>query len=232
MTEQSTTDDPTSTERTRDARRRPRFGKAQQEIVVAAVLLVTFIYLRVQIDDQIRGRRGGAYIDPDFWPGWLLAVAILLSAIYLVQSIVRARRWPHEPEAAPPKPPKPRPRSAESEPAGAAGELTEDVEAPPPGEDAETHLHAVAISGNTLKLFTGFLLLWGYIYAMRPIGFIPATFLFSLVFLLFVGERRWWVVTGFPVVLLGALLFTFTRLLVVPLPRGTGVFLQFSTHFY
>jgi hypothetical protein len=52
------------------------------------------------------------------------------------------------------------------------------------------------------------------------------------VFLLFVGERRWWIVTGFPVVLLGALLFTFTRLLVVPLPRGTGVFLQFSTYFY
>jgi putative tricarboxylic transport membrane protein len=231
MREQSTRDERRTTERD-DEPRRPRFGRPQQEIVVAAVLLVTFVYLRLQIDDQIRGRRGGAYVDPDFWPGWLLTAAILLSVIYLVQSIVRARRSPHEGAPERVKPAASAPAASEAEPAGAAGELTDDVATTPSTGEGEEHLHAVAISGNTLKLISGFLLLFGYIYLMRPIGFIPATLLFSIAFLLFVGERRWWIVTGFPVVLLAALLFTFTRLLVVPLPRGTGIFLQFSTYFY
>jgi hypothetical protein len=67
---------------------------------------------------------------------------------------------------------------------------------------------------------------------MRHVGFVPSTLVFSIVFLVFVGERRWKVIASFPILLLAALLYTFTRLLVVPLPRGSGFFLELSTYFY
>ncbi|MFA9444870.1 tripartite tricarboxylate transporter TctB family protein [Egicoccus sp. AB-alg6-2] len=191
---------------------RPRFGRARQEIVVAAVLLLGFVYLRLQLHVLIRGRRGAAYLDPDFWPSWLLNVGIVLALLYLVLSIVRERRGAPDPDVAP-KPP--------------ADPTATGVDAP-----AEDHHHDVAMSGNPLALAVGFLLLFAYIWGMTRIGFVPATVAFAVAFLVFVGERRWYVITAFPVILLAGLLYVFTRLLVVPLPRGRGFFIELSTYFY
>lgn len=183
-----------------------RFGRKKQEIVVAAVLLIGFLYLRINLVEHVRGRRGAAYLDPDFWPGWLLNVGILLALVYLVLAVMRLRR---------------------------AGDP--DLPAAPrkPVEDAEEdHHHDVKLSGNPVALLIGFLLLFGYIWGMTRIGFVPATLLFSAAFLFFVGERRWYVISAVPVVLLGLMLYVFTRLLVVPLPRGRGFFVELSTFFY
>lgn len=186
-------------------RPRPRFGRKPQEIVVATVLLLGFLYLRVQLVEHVRGRRGAAYLDPDFWPGWLLNVGIVLALVYLVLAVIRARRQDPDPPAAPRRP-------------------VEDAD--------EDHHHDVALSGNPVALAIGFLLLFGYIWGMTRIGFVPVTLLFAATFLFFVGERRWYVITGVPVVLLALMLYVFTRLLVVPLPRGRGVFVELSTYFY
>lgn len=186
--------------------RAPRFGRAEQELLTAVVLLVGSLYLRLNIADFVTGRRGAGYVDPDFWPGWLLNVIIVSSALYTLQA------W--------------RKRSSATDASGVAT-ASERVAAP-----EAKGLHEVAVSGSILKLVLGFAILWAYVYGMTRVGFVPSTFLFSLVFLRFVGERRPLVLAIIPVTILVAILGVFTRLLVVPLPRGSGFFLEFSTFFY
>ena len=188
--------------------RAPRFGRAEQEILTASVLLLGSLYFRLNMSDFISGRRGAGYVDPDFWPGWLLNVIIVSSAIYLLQAL--------------------RKRSAGADPSGVAS-VAERVA---PHEKDVEGLHEVAVSGNLVRLVIGFGLLWAYIYSMTRVGFVPSTFFFSLLFLRFVGERRATVLIAIPVTIVFAILGVFTRLLVVPLPRGSGFFLEISTFFY
>ena len=187
--------------------RAPRFGRAEQELATALLILGLALYARLNIESFIAGRRGAGFVDPDFWPGWLLNVIIVSAGIYALQS------W--------------RKRSAGSDPSGVAT-VKERIDA----KDEVEGLHEVAVSGSLVRLVLGFAILWAYIYSMTRIGFLPSTFVFSLVFLWFVGERRPVVLIAIPVTIVGAILGVFTRLLVVPLPRGTGVFLEFSTFFY
>jgi putative tricarboxylic transport membrane protein len=187
--------------------RAPRFGRAEQELLTAIVLLLGALYFRLNIEDFVTGRRGAGYVDPDFWPGWLLNVIILGSAVYALQA------W-----------------RKRSESADASGIAT--VEERLAEHEPVEGLHEVAVSGNIWRLLLGFGILWAYIYSMTRIGFLPSTLLFALVFLIFVGERRILVLTLIPLTIVGAILGVFTRLLVVPLPRGTGFFLELSTFFY
>ena len=188
--------------------RAPRFGRAEQELLTAVVLLLGSLYLRLNMGDFVTGRRGAGYVDPDFWPGWLLNVIIVSSAIYALQA------W--------------RKRSAGSDPSDVASV----AERLAPQDTDSEGLHKVTVSGSIPRLVLGFALLWGYIYSMTRVGFIPSTFVFSLLFLRFVGERRAAVLAAVPVTIVFAILGVFTRLLVVPLPRGSGFFLEISTFFY
>ena len=188
--------------------RAPRFGRAEQEILTAVVLLLGSLYFRLNIDDFVSGRRGAGYVDPDFWPGLLLNVIILSSAVYALHA------W--------------RMRSVGADPSGVASVAERVAHA----DDEIEGLHKVAVSGNVIRLLLGFALLWAYIYSMTRVGFVPSTFVFSLAFLRFVGERRAPVLIAIPLTIVFAILGVFTRLLVVPLPRGSGFFLQFSTYFY
>jgi putative tricarboxylic transport membrane protein len=214
-----------------------RFDRSRQEILIALVMLGVFVYLRVQIEELVRGRRGAAFLDPDFWPGWLLNILILLAIIYLVQSIMRALRPPPAELHAKPS------AAATTEPAGAAGELAADADASADAaplapasqqqkEPEEEHLDDTAPSRNPLMLVVGFGLIFAFIWLMPRIGFIPSGLLFAVAFLLAVGERRLRIVATIPIVLMAVILYVFTRLLVVPLPRGRGFFLELSTYFY
>lgn len=75
-------------------------------------------------------------------------------------------------------------------------------------------------------------LLVAYIVVMQLAGFVPVTLVFSLAFLLLMGVRRWWLLVGIPIALAVFVLAVFTRFLTVPLPRGVGPFLEFSTWLY
>jgi len=213
-----------------------RFDRPRQEILIGLVMLGLFVFLRLQLTDLVRGRRGAAFLDPDFWPGWLLNLLIVLVVIYLVQAIMRVVRAPAvEPEAKPPA-------TAGTEPAGMAGELAADADASAdaaplePGaegpKEPEEPEADTAQPKNPAMLLAGFGLIFAFIWLMPRIGFIPSGLLFAVAFLLAVGERRVRIVATIPVVLMALILYVFTRLLVVPLPRGQGVFLQFSTYFY
>jgi len=190
-------------------RNAPRFGRDEQELLTAIVLLGLFLYLRFNLADFVTGRRGAGFVDPDFWPGLLIDFIIVMTLLYGFQ-VYRRRAAGLDPSEIPDV----ASRVATSE------------------ESASEALHEVAISGDLKRLVLGFFLLWLYIYSMTRIGFLPSTFLFSIVFLRFVGEKRPLVLAAIPVTIVGSILVVFTRLLVVPLPRGTGFFLELSTRFY
>lgn len=201
-----------------------RFPRAYQEVVVAAVLLVVFVAFRLRLDSFVTGRQGRAFVDPDFWPGWLLTLGIVLCVIYLVTATRRALRWrlnPHEEDETPSMSTL---LTTTSETDRAAS--TDNPEAAADTEPAEPDRPSI------LRLGIGFALLYGYLYVMGPVGFVPATLAFCVAFLLFIGERRWYVVAGFPILIVVAVLAVFTRVLVVPLPRGTGWWLYWSTFLY
>lgn len=93
-------------------------------------------------------------------------------------------------------------------------------------EDGRSRLHHIG------KTVAGAVLLALYIWLLGPIGFIPATFLFTLAFLILAGERRWWMLTAFPVGTTVVVVLVFTQLLTVALPRGRGIFVTLSTYLY
>ncbi|HLR97642.1 MAG TPA: tripartite tricarboxylate transporter TctB family protein [Jiangellaceae bacterium] len=190
-----------------------RWRRSYEEVIVAAVLLAGAIVLRLNIDDLVRGREGN-YIGPAFWPGILLTIGIVLSAIYLVLTVIWARRedrgHEHEPQPAP------------------GAELA--AEAPAAGDSADEDL---THHGSVAKTVVGAILLTGYIYLMTgPMGFAPATVLFTAAFLLLAGERRWYVLVLVPIVAVAVVILVFTQMLSVALPRGTGFLLVLSTYLY
>ena len=186
--------------------RRPRLSKPLQEVIVAALLVVFFAFFRLQVSEFIAGRRGRTYMDPDAWPAALLTLGLVLSLVYLVLSFMALRR--HETRGAT---------------ATSATDVLANFEDEAPA-GTETKRPWFALSG--LGVVVGFALL------IPQIGFIPATFLFGVVFLLLLGERRWWLVLALPTVASAAIIGIFTQLLVVPLPRGVGPFLELSTWLY
>lgn len=193
-----------------------RWHSGYEEVVVAALLLVGSVYFRLTVDNYIIGRQG-SFLAPSFWPGALLTLGIVLSAIYLVMAVVRARRGPGDATHA---------EVRAHIPTGEAG--IEGSPAPPAASAGESPDE----TGNVLKLVAGFVLVGAYIYLLGPIGFVPGTVLFTVAFLLLVGERRWWVLVAFPIGAVTVLLGMFTQLLTVSLPRGTGIFLDVSTYLY
>ncbi|MPZ89499.1 MAG: hypothetical protein GEU81_15830 [Nitriliruptorales bacterium] len=185
------------------------FSKTHEEIIVAVVLLAVLVFFRLRLDNFVIGRSGRTFLDPDFWPGALLTFGIVLALIYLaalVRTLLRERR-----------------PSADADDSAADG-ITGLVHAP---EDAPDE--AVA---KPFLLAGGFLLLFAYIWAVGPLGFVPSTLLFCVLFMLLVGERRWYALVSLPVALTAGVVLVFTRVLVVPLPRGSGIFLQLSTYLY
>lgn len=208
-----------------------RWHSGWEEVIVAAVLLVGAVFFRLNIEDFVRGREG-SFLGPEFWPATLLTIAIVLSAVYLVLAIISARRQSagrevEEGQTAPAGAP-----AAAERPAAPTGGATAVSAAPATDAGGATAPAEVAHTGSAAKLIGGFLLLAAFIYLLGPIGFVPAAFLFSVGFMLLVGERRWWVLLVFPVIAITVLLGIFTQLLVVSLPRGTGIFIDLSTYFY
>ena len=186
-----------------------RWHSGYEEVVVAALFLVGTVYFRLTIDDYISGRQG-SFVSPAFWPGVLLTIGIVLSAIYLVMAVIWARRG--------------------QEPVGAASAV---AEAPASTTPTDSPVDQSSDQPDSaVKVVLGFVLIAGYIYLLAPIGFVPATVLFSVAFLILTGERRWWVLVVFPVAAVTVLLGMFTQLLVVSLPRGTGIFIDLSTYLY
>lgn len=179
-----------------------RWTKAHEEVIVASVLLVGFLFLFFRMDSFITGREG-THMSPAFWPTVLVGLGALFSVGYLIHAVRDVR-------------------------SGSDGSV--DAEEADPAD----HPEAVEDDGRRYvgKTIAAVALIALYIWLMGPIGFIPATVVFTVGFLLLAGERRWWVLTAFPILASWIVILGFTQLLSVPLPRGEGFFLTLSTYLY
>jgi len=71
-----------------------------------------------------------------------------------------------------------------------------------------------------------------YLYAFQLLGFIVATFIFLLLATALLGVRHKIATVLFPLLFTSGLMLLFTRVLNLPLPRGEGIFRDFSLWFY
>ncbi|MBO0346316.1 tripartite tricarboxylate transporter TctB family protein [Roseibium sp. CAU 1637] len=71
---------------------------------------------------------------------------------------------------------------------------------------------------SLLRIAAFVVLLVGYAGAFYPVGYIPSTLVAFVIGLWLIGERKIWVLVGFPVVMTCAVYFGFTELLSVWLP--------------
>ena len=217
--------------------RRRRWTLAHEEVLVAILLLGAFLFFFLRIDDFVIGRRG-TFLSPTFWPSVLLALGAIFSAGYLMHALLDLRNQRREGTTQDADPAGTEPVGTEPAGATAATDSSAAEAGPSPvtvakdhpvideDEDGRSRLHHIG------KTVAGAVLLALYIWLLGPIGFIPATFLFTLAFLILAGERRWWMLTAFPVGTTVVVVLVFTQLLTVALPRGRGIFVTLSTYLY
>lgn len=86
--------------------------------------------------------------------------------------------------------------------------------------------------GGKVRLFLAVCFIALYFILMRMAGFIAITPFFLLAFMLLLGERNkvWMACISLGITAL--IVWVFTKAMYVPLPRGQGIFLQFSQFFY
>jgi putative tricarboxylic transport membrane protein len=74
--------------------------------------------------------------------------------------------------------------------------------------------------------------LLGYIIVTPWIGFILSTILFILAFVLALDEKRKSVLIISPLLITTAIIVVFAKFITIPLPKGVGMFAEFSRFFY
>jgi len=100
--------------------------------------------------------------------------------------------------------------------------LVQDLRAAPQRQALRTGLPAEN-NGSPVALarfFATVALTLVYVLVWDSLGYFPSTLLFILALLLILGERRWPVVVGIPVVLTVLIYLVFYRFLLLPLPMG------------
>jgi hypothetical protein len=204
------------------------------ELIVAVVLFIFFAGLRIFIssfmDLSIERWR---FVSPAFWPSWILLLGALLSAFFVYNAYQRIKlksNGKDESEC-------PDCDDQERELALRAKYQTEgrvlslkELEAL--AEEQIKASEEKSTSRELIRLISILVLTFIYLYVIRLLGFIPSTLLFSFSYLFILKEKRPLVLVLSPVILVAVIWFVFTNLLVVPLPRGEGVFHLISTFFY
>jgi putative tricarboxylic transport membrane protein len=74
--------------------------------------------------------------------------------------------------------------------------------------------------------------LLGYIIITPWVGFILSTILFILTFVLALEEKRKWVLIISPPLITAVIVVVFAIFITIPLPKGVGMFAEFSRFFY
>jgi putative tricarboxylic transport membrane protein len=82
------------------------------------------------------------------------------------------------------------------------------------------------------KVGLSLLCLLCYIVLIPWIGFLLATVLFILAFILALDERRKTVLIISPLLITAVIVLVFAKFITIPLPKGVGIFAEFSRLFY
>lgn len=90
----------------------------------------------------------------------------------------------------------------------------------------------MAMDRGTLRLFAAIALILGYLTLIHVTGFILITPPFMVLFMLLLGEKSKGWMAGVSVGMTVVIVILFTKAMYVPLPRGVGLFRNFSLLFY
>ena len=202
------------------------------ELIVAVVIFLFFLLMRIFIGSFMDlSVQRWKFVSPAFWPGWILLLGAVLAGLLLfnvVQKIRTAQKCEEgelTPEDCRDEEQKLRDKFEKEGKVLSIKELE---------ALAAAQIAATEEPGSTelFRLLGVVLLTFLYLYVIRVCGFITSTLLFSFAYLFLLKERRPLVLTLCPLVLVSIIWFVFTKLLVVPLPRGIGIFQSISNLFY
>ncbi len=98
-------------------------------------------------------------------------------------------------------------------------------ETPAPENAAEAWSRRKKVGSSLICLFF-------YIVLIPLIGFILSTVLFILAFTLALDERRKAVLIISPLLITAVIIVVFAKFITIPLPKGVGIFAEFSRLFY
>jgi len=90
----------------------------------------------------------------------------------------------------------------------------------------------VDLKNRRRKFVLSVILLFIYVLIMPWIGFVLATLLYLLAFILALEERRKYVLAISPILVTALIVIIFTKVIVIPFPRGVGIFAAFSRLIY
>jgi putative tricarboxylic transport membrane protein len=90
----------------------------------------------------------------------------------------------------------------------------------------------VDLKNRRRKFVLSVILLFIYVLIMPWIGFVLATLLYVLAFILALEERRKYVLAMSPILVTALIVIIFTKFIVIPFPRGVGIFAAFSRLIY
>ncbi len=186
--------------------------RSYSELIIRAVFFFFFLYLRVFIHDLMdMALARWRFLPPDLWPSWVLNIAILLSGILLVGGI----------------------KDYYLEKKGSQKAKDEEIKLPVDSEVAtdeeDQQLVEEATSKELIRVLVFVTMVFIYIFLLPRLGYFVTTFLFPIAYLLYFKERRLIYYIVFPVASVGGIYILFTKLLAAPLPRGIGIFYEFST---
>ncbi len=187
------------------------------ELITRAVFFCFFLYLRIFIHDLIALVGRWRFLPPDFWPSWVLNFAVLLTGLLLVGGI---RDFYLEKKGV---------TTGKKEKVATIAAVTD---APDKiGEEDQLSVEK-ATSRELRRVLWIAATVFIYIYTLPIVGYFVATFLLPIAHLLYFKERRVILYVLFPLSAVGSIYILFTQLLAAPLPRGVGIFYDFSALFY
>jgi putative tricarboxylic transport membrane protein len=91
---------------------------------------------------------------------------------------------------------------------------------------------AIKSAGGRIRFFSALILIIAYLILINIIGFIALTPFFLIAFMILLGEKSWLWMVILSVGMTILIILAFTQAMYVPLPRGVGIFHDFSVLFY
>jgi len=170
--------------------------------VVFSAVCVVFFGFMAVQTLELLGKGRPSEMGSGSWPMLLLSAGAMLSLGLLALNLIKFLKKRNAGEA--------------RIPAGAAGGA---------GEDG-----AAASVRKKVSLCIVALLL--YILILPYAGFVLSTGLFALGCMWALEERRPWVLVGSPILITALVLVVFAKFISMPLPKGVGLFADFSRLFY
>lgn len=205
------------------------------ELIVAIVLFIFFLGMRIFIgsfmDLSIERWR---FVSPAFWPGWVLLFGAILSAFFIYNAYKKLQcdQGDELHGDLPEKCDTGEREEALRERFQTKGKTLSLKELEALAEAKISSEKDPSTSSELVRMISVIVLVFIYLYSIRIMGFITCTLLFSILYLILLKERRPLLLGTAPFILVAIIYFVFTQLLVVPLPRGVGIFHIISSYFY